>query len=75
MGRENLIGAILLISPHAVIKEPWHSTTAYRPRGKKLGAWWLLLVPPESPPTLAPRAQTEREHLELLHRGPGSQRQ
>lgn len=30
---------------------------------------------PESPPTPAPRAQTEREYLELLHRGPGCQRQ
>ena len=30
---------------------------------------------PESPPTLAPGAQTEGEHVELLHRGPGSQRQ
>ena len=65
----------MLISPHAVIKEPWHSITAYRPGGKKLGAWWLLVAPPESPPTLAPGAQTEGEHVELLHRGPGSQRQ
>ena len=30
---------------------------------------------PESSPTPAPRAQTEREYLELLHRGPGCQRQ
>ena len=30
---------------------------------------------PESLPTPAPRAQTEGGHLELLHRGPGSQRQ
>ena len=30
---------------------------------------------PESPPTPAPRAQTEWGYLELLHRGPGSQRQ
>ena len=29
----------------------------------------------ESLPTPAPRAQTEGGHLELLHRGPGSQRQ
>ena len=35
-----------------------------------------LVAPPQSlPSTPAPRAQTEREHLELLHRGPGCQRQ
>ena len=30
---------------------------------------------PESSLTSPPRAHTEREHLELLHRGPGCQRQ
>ena len=33
----------------AVTKSPWCPTTIYRPRGKKLGAPWLLVAPPQSP--------------------------
>ena len=57
-------------------RSPWHPTTTYKHRGKKLGARWLLVAPPQSlPSTPAPKAQTEGEHLELLHRRPGCQRQ
>ena len=57
-------------------RSPWHPTTIYKHRGKKLGARWLLVAPPQSLPSMpAPRAQTEGELLELLHRGPDCQRQ
>ena len=57
-------------------RSPWHPTTIYRPRGKKLGARWLLVAPPQSlPSTPAPRAQTKGKYLQLLHRRPGCQRQ
>ena len=54
----------------AVTKSPWHPTTIYRPRGKKLGAPWLLVAPPQSlASTLAHRAQKEGGHLERLTEG------
>ena len=46
----------------AVTKSPWHPTTIYRPRGKKLEARWFLVAPPQGLPLLQLPEPRQREN-------------
>ncbi|XP_057576631.1 spermatogenesis-associated protein 31E1-like [Hippopotamus amphibius kiboko] len=62
--------------PHALELNWCKGELQAPPRGKKLGARWLMVAPPQSLPNIpVSGTPTEGGPLELLHRGPGSQRQ
>ena len=47
----------------AVTKSLWCPTAIYRPRGKKLGAPWLLVAPPQNLPLLQVPEPRQRENI------------